>query len=50
MIPVEVQEYAESIVRLHDGNGFEILSDFISNKVHAMAESWFTEDRYAEVC
>ena len=50
MIPVEVQEYAESIVRLHDGNSFEILCDFISHKVHEMTESWFTENRYSEVC
>ena len=50
MISDKVKEYSEEIVRIHDGNSFEGLKKFISDKVFAMSDSWFTEDRYAEVC
>ena len=50
MIPDKVKECAENIVKLHEGNGFEELSQFISDQVFTMTDSWFTEDRYAEVC
>ncbi len=50
MIPDKVKGYSERIVKLHDGNSFDDLSKFISEKVFAMTESWFTEEKYSEVC
>ena len=50
MISDTVKEYSENIVKLHDGNSFQDLKKLISDKVFAMNDSWFTEDRYCEVC
>ena len=49
MVSEKVMEYSENIVKLHDGNSFDALKQHISGKAFEV-DSWFTEDRYLEVC